>query len=187
MDSPRRPTETSLDSSRSPKTLADSEAEKRNRQAKLLEIITKGYLVMGREVPTREERTLIVSAWEEIVAPIPTSRLQDSYTDAMREHEGAAVLGAHELVQAWRRINVPKPERYRGFDEPRGGRATAQEIREIMSAAREKIAAGKREQDARGRASEGFVKVGDALGGAVTERPIVNGFEQFEDDGDIPF
>lgn len=190
MDSPRRPTETALDSARSRKTLQDSEAEALNRRAKILEIVTKGYLVMGREVPVREERALIVAAWEEIVAVIPTSRLQDSYTEAMRRHDGAGMIGAHELVQAWRDLSIPQPQEYRPPPPPPGGIATPEEVREIMSAVRAKIAASKREREARGRASDAFKHVGDTIeipGPAKPERVIVDGFEQFEDDGEIPF
>lgn len=192
MDSPRRPTETAIGSGKLQKTSRDSVAETRERQAKLLEIITKSYLVMSREVPTREERMLVVSAWEEIVAVIPTSKLQDPYTEAMREHEGMGTLGAHELVQAYRRLIVPRPKEYRGLDEPRGGRATPEEIAEIMGGARAKIAAKAREVDARGRASQGMRAVGDTLASvlptaAEPERVLVNGFEQFEDDGEMPF
>jgi len=166
--------------------LQDSEAETRERRAKILEIVTKGYLVMGREVPVREERALIVSAWEEIVAVIPTSRLQDSYTEAMRRHEGAGMIGAHELVQAYRDLSIPKPELYRPPALPQGGLATPEEIREIMGAARAKIAASKREREARGRASDAFKHVGEI--GPVGPKPvIVDGFEQYEDDGEIPF
>lgn len=119
---------------------------------------------------------------------IPTSKLQDSYTDAMREHEGMAVLGAHELVQAYRRISVPKPEPFRGLRPPPGGCAAPEEIAEIMGAARAKIAASRRERDARTRATDGFQRIDAALPDALPAEPVtVNGFEQWDDDGDIPF
>jgi hypothetical protein len=72
----------------------------------LLAILGKAYLAMSRELPTREERMLALSTWEEIVTPIPTSRLNDCYVRAMQDHEGFAMLGAHELVAAWRAIQA---------------------------------------------------------------------------------
>lgn len=87
-----------------------------------MEILTKAFVALAREIPTREYIAIMATTWLELVAEIPTIRLMPSYQVAMRNRTATAMLAPNELVLAFRETNRPPA------GDPRGVSMTERQV-----------------------------------------------------------
>lgn len=67
-------------------------------------IVSKAFICSGRDIPTATEAEFIVLAWDDVLEPIPTERLDDSYRHAVRHRELPGLITPQEIFTAWKAI-----------------------------------------------------------------------------------
>lgn len=81
------------------KALSGSESRRRHRVIAIM--LQKSRLVRSLPAFEPDELEMQVSAWAEILEPIPTEWLDECYKRAMRSHNNGQPFASTELVRIW--------------------------------------------------------------------------------------